>query len=56
MEDADNAAVRLHAVNEYMKKLLQHKELDARVRTRMLFKTYAPNSLGFFSHVYRDIY
>ena len=32
MADADDAAARLHAVNEYRKKLLQHKEFDARVR------------------------
>lgn len=39
MADSEDAARRHTAVNDYRKKLLQHKELDARVRSRLSLNT-----------------
>lgn len=40
MSDTDEAARRRNAVAEYRKKLLQHKELESRVRTG---QSHSPN-------------
>lgn len=45
MADGEEAARRHTAVNDYRKKLLQHKELDARVRSRLSLNTQLYNLL-----------